>query len=424
MADTERFLRPAGMRRQAEIARRRWRNMMIAAMSNKKFPPEQKAHLEKMREELNIPLAEAGAILEDYREKGGTIHFFGDRHQRLELLRDMITMMLVDGNLDARERKLLGRVAEKLDVTDAQLDGYIEECRQALAPDVAKGASSESSRLSQRVFRRLTQNNAHQQELVATFETLDSNGRKELEMQVLEELVEKRAPVRSDESARTIRHRHAYLEDQRVARLLLEAGEVKEEQLRPFREEQERLFQENGTAVSYLSEMVKAHVLDPRRVQALRYQVRKDHADGEPEPSWTRSTEGVDGHALTIAYERVTLDQTFRASHLRLRGHLDHGTTPLLREVFEELFEYHDDASRLIILDLGELTYMSSAGVGEILNARSTVLDRWGDIRFIRAGEGAMEILSLLGVDQVLRVCNTLDEALWSFVDLAVLRDH
>lgn len=424
MADTERFLRPPAARREAEIARRRWRNLMIAAMTNKKFPPEQKAYLEKMREELNIPLAEAGAILEDYREKGGAIHFFGDRHQRLELFRDMITMMLVDGGLDAKERKLLGRIAEKLDVTDAQLDGYIEECRQALPPEPTQGSSRESSRLSQRVFRRLTENNARQEDLVASFESLDSTGRKELEMQVLEELVEKRAPVRSDESARTIRHRHAYLEDQRVAKILLEAGEVTEEQLRPFREEQERLFQENGIAVSYLSEMVKAEVLAPERVQALRYEVRKEQAEVAPEPSWTRSTEGVDGQGLTIAYERVTLDQTFRASFLRLQGQLDHGTAPLLREVFDDLFANHDDASRLIILDLGELTYMSSAGVGEILNARSTVLDRWGDIRFLRAGEAAMEILTLLGVDQVLRVCRTLDEALWSFVDLAVVRDR
>lgn len=406
------------------IAKRRWRNMMIAAMAGHKITPERREHLDKMRQQLGISIDEAREIVDEYRHFGGGITLFGDKFQRMQVFRDIISMLLAEGEIDEKGRALLQRMAQRLDIDQNSLARFITEGQAALRPPAGMPDSRESQRLSRRIFRRMISENKDRELLLKEFDSLDRDRRRDLELKILENIVHKdTSTAGSDESVRTRRQRISYLEDQRCARELLALGVVTEAQIRPFREKQEKLFEEEGRVVSYITEMVKSGAVERDLVDKVRARVRTEHGDEqEDEERWKKSTDSDMG-GLTIRYRKVTLDHTFRASCIGLAGFLDHNTAVVLQKIFDDIFAGRDDASRLIILEMGELTYVSSAGVGTILNARATALDRWGDIRFVNVSPEAQEIFNLIGVDQVFTFCNTIDDALWSFTDLAIARE-
>ncbi len=408
------------------IARRRWRNMMIAALAGHKISQERRDYLEKMRQQLGVSVEEARAVVDEYRHSGGGITLFGDKFQRLQVFRDLISMLLVEGEIDGKGRELLTRIAARLDIDKSKLEDYIREGQAALQLEqtggLVPGASRDSQRLSRRIFRRMVSENQDRDTLLKEFDSLDREHRRELELKILENIVhESSKKGDTDESVRTRRQRLAYLEDQRCSKILLEEGTVTEAQLRTFKERQEKLFSEEGRVISMITEMVKSGALDRAAVQAIRARVRAEHPE-EAEEGWVKKTESEMG-GLTVRFSRETLDQTFRASCLRLEGFLDHNTSLMLQEIFNQVFAGRDDSARLIILEMSGLSYISSAGVGEILNARAMTLDRWGDIRFVNVSPEAQEIFGLIGVDQVFTFCDNVTDALWSFTDLAIARE-
>ncbi len=404
-----------------ELARRRWRNMMIAAMANKNFSAEQKKYLEKMRQELGIPLAEAGRMVRSYQEKGGNILLFGNAEQRLELFRDMLSMILVDGKIDRKEQQLLLAVAERVGIPESDLPRHIEECREALAA-MDESHQRESSRLSRRVFRRMIQSVdvTERDKYLADFDqTDDKQARRELELEILRRMADDKPQKESSESTRTLRQRRAYLEDQQCAKILIERELVTEEQMRPFRERQEKLFAEHGKVVSFITEMVRAHVLSPKEAATVREKARIDMDINEP--TWEMS-ETTDNSGFTVRWQRVTLDHTFYASLLQLQGFLDNHTCKVFEQALKKVLAMEGDEGNLIILDLRHLSYISSSGIGLILNYRAKELDRWGEIYFVGMTDEVQEVIKLLGVDQVLTSFKDVQGALWSLAELSEAR--
>ena len=169
-----------------------------------------------------------------------------------------------------------------------------------------------------------------------------------------------------------------------------------------------------------MTEMVKSGALDRDLVWRTREQVRRENPEPGNEPVTSKLES--DSGSLELTYQRVTLDQTFRVSYLKLKGYLDHFTTTLLEKTFDKLYAGRDDAGRLFILDFADVNYISSAGVGIILNAHHQALDRWGDIRLINVRPEIREIFELIGADQMLVFSDSLHDALWSFTDLAAVK--
>ena len=57
-----------------KILRRRWHNMLVAAMADKQLSEEEKAYLETMRKELGITDEQAGQIVSDYKARRVSFH--------------------------------------------------------------------------------------------------------------------------------------------------------------------------------------------------------------------------------------------------------------------------------------------------------------------------------------------------------------
>jgi anti-sigma B factor antagonist len=74
-----------------------------------------------------------------------------------------------------------------------------------------------------------------------------------------------------------------------------------------------------------------------------------------------------------------------------------------------------DSGNMNLILDLTSVDYMSSAGLREIVGALKKVRRGAGDLRIAQPSERVLEVLEMAGLDTILQIYATQDEALDSY---------
>ncbi|MBN2714138.1 MAG: TerB family tellurite resistance protein, partial [Planctomycetes bacterium] len=92
--------------------RRRWHNMLAAAMVDREMSGSEKDYLEKMRGELGITPEEARQIVDDYKTGKGGIEISGSRDEKLAAFKDIINVFVSDGLVSEKEKEMMGRIAE------------------------------------------------------------------------------------------------------------------------------------------------------------------------------------------------------------------------------------------------------------------------------------------------------------------------
>jgi anti-anti-sigma factor len=94
------------------------------------------------------------------------------------------------------------------------------------------------------------------------------------------------------------------------------------------------------------------------------------------------------------------------------RGRLD---LPAARAMEDALNELCDAGRARVVVDLGEVDYMASAGLKALLTGvrRARLLN--GDVRLAALGERVREVFEMSGFDQVFRIFATPAEAVQSF---------
>ena len=85
-----------------------------------------------------------------------------------------------------------------------------------------------------------------------------------------------------------------------------------------------------------------------------------------------------------------------------LRGELDHHSVKAMREVMDgALIDYRPHK---VILDLREVTFSDSAGLGLILGRYTRIRDYGGALVLTNVSEDFMKILRLAGAERFLRI--------------------
>ncbi len=93
----------------------------------------------------------------------------------------------------------------------------------------------------------------------------------------------------------------------------------------------------------------------------------------------------------------------------RLRGSLDLATSPSLRAA---LIEAADEGKHDIVVDLSQLEFLDSTGLGAIIGAHRRALEHGGCVRLI-VNEGPIQrLLTITGLMSILSVYASLDAAL------------
>lgn len=117
------------------------------------------------------------------------------------------------------------------------------------------------------------------------------------------------------------------------------------------------------------------------------------------------------GDGLTVTVRREDGPAVITVS-----GEVDLSTVSLLRE---RLFELADSGEPFIV-DLEQVTFIDSTGLGALVGAYRRVAAHGGSLHVVCAQRQARKLLSLTGVDQRVRLSASLEEALAS---VAAARD-
>lgn len=124
-------------------AQLRWHNMLVTALADRQLASEEKAYLEQMRVELGLSPEQVAEIFREFKENPSGVKLRGTREERIDSLRDMIGIVLSDGRIEPRQKRILDRVAQALQVEAATLDAMIETM-QAEAGITPAGAEAKT----------------------------------------------------------------------------------------------------------------------------------------------------------------------------------------------------------------------------------------------------------------------------------------
>jgi anti-sigma B factor antagonist len=92
-----------------------------------------------------------------------------------------------------------------------------------------------------------------------------------------------------------------------------------------------------------------------------------------------------------------------------LRGEIDALTAPKLAS---RLFGLADEGKRRVVVDLSEVTFMDSTGIGVLLNALSHFTARHGELVVVCSDERILRPFELAGIVRLLTIYDTREKAL------------
>jgi len=99
---------------------------------------------------------------------------------------------------------------------------------------------------------------------------------------------------------------------------------------------------------------------------------------------------------------------------VRIQGYLDSSTFPQLQEHLDNLLQ---QGTNYYLLDLEDLTYISSAGLGVLMGILREVREKKGDLKIISMSEKIERVFSLLGFSRLMKVYSSEQEALEAFLN-------
>jgi anti-sigma B factor antagonist len=102
-----------------------------------------------------------------------------------------------------------------------------------------------------------------------------------------------------------------------------------------------------------------------------------------------------------------------------LSGRLTLG--PEVEVLRAELLGQVDRGERRLLLNCEGLTYIDSAGVGELVSAYSAVVRRGGELKLLKPGGRLREVLQITRLDTLIPVCEDEETAVTEFTTASSL---
>lgn len=134
-------------------------------------------------------------------------------------------------------------------------------------------------------------------------------------------------------------------------------------------------------------------------------------ADGFVRPTTGAQTPDrpAEGKTSAVSVAAATED----AVVLRITGEVDVVTTPSIAETIERhVTEHTSGDTRLLVLDLSEVSFLSSAGLALLANTKVLAARRGMEVRVVAQSRVVVRPMSLTGLDKALRVTPDVTTAL------------
>jgi anti-sigma B factor antagonist len=108
-------------------------------------------------------------------------------------------------------------------------------------------------------------------------------------------------------------------------------------------------------------------------------------------------------------------------SVLPLSGDIDLVSAP---DVRLRLAEATEQRPSFVVLDLGDLDFVDSTGLGVFVGAVRRVRDQGGDVRIAAARPGIERVFAITGLDRVFRMFSTVEDAVHAPVDTPAVKSR
>ncbi len=92
---------------------------------------------------------------------------------------------------------------------------------------------------------------------------------------------------------------------------------------------------------------------------------------------------------------------------LKLSGYLDGHTFVELEKSLDAAIK---GGSHRIVIDLAELTYIASAGVGVFINSQHQVRKHGGSLQLVNPAPSVREVFGILGLEVIFTIHQTVDQ--------------
>ncbi|HET9074085.1 MAG TPA: STAS domain-containing protein [Solirubrobacteraceae bacterium] len=102
---------------------------------------------------------------------------------------------------------------------------------------------------------------------------------------------------------------------------------------------------------------------------------------------------------------QVEVSREDRRAILRLRGELDVSSSPALEDELSRV-----SGLPVIVLDLSDLEFIDSTGLGVLVKSHQRVRDEGGRLAIVEGGGQVRRLLELTGLDQQLTLVVSADE--------------
>lgn len=99
---------------------------------------------------------------------------------------------------------------------------------------------------------------------------------------------------------------------------------------------------------------------------------------------------------------------------LRIKGYLDAHTTPSFEQMLEKVRE---DGALRIVIDCEHLDYISSSGLGVLVDAYRALDPQGGAVKIAAMSPAIADILDILGFSKIIGAYASVADALASFAD-------
>jgi anti-sigma B factor antagonist len=100
--------------------------------------------------------------------------------------------------------------------------------------------------------------------------------------------------------------------------------------------------------------------------------------------------------------------ETGGATVVKVAGEVDVFTAPQLREALAQAVDANGSH---VVVDLEDVGFLDSTGLGVLVFGLKRVRERGGDLSLVCAHEQILKVLSITGLSKILKVYATLDEA-------------
>ncbi len=108
---------------------------------------------------------------------------------------------------------------------------------------------------------------------------------------------------------------------------------------------------------------------------------------------------------MELAVSRESVDG---ASVLSVRGEVDVYSAPALSENLTQLL---DDGTRAIVVDLSEVAFLDSTGLGALIGGRTATEGAGGTMAIVCTNDRVLKLFTITGLDSVFQIFPSVDEA-------------